>query len=295
MLLTASAGFDLAHENYIFTMEDIKPTSTGPQEFTNVAIIRRFTVQTERDVIRDLRLKANGIRDNPDGQSSGGLEQAMRGLPDYVLSDIITGDGECIRYIKRSIPSPVDVEGKAPDEKLHITFGYIPTPMIEKRKREEGDPDFNWYMDTLSNGFLNNARMGERWRMVLRLDNGDLPDRGKVYTLVNDGTTNSWTIKTIPGPYVIKDALGVVGLLYDSYRTRESIEELPDISYLALQEDVGKAIKSLLTNSAIQSSHQQASDGSEESTMRSLEQDPQLQRELYKRFSEEHRNAARYN
>lgn len=235
-------------------------------QLTEILIPKRFTQPTEEEVIDLLKTKAQEIRGRtrlilPDGIQSGSkrpLESVLESLPATVISDIATGDADCIGFIRKNTAvMPESVQPKL--SYAHISFGYLPEEFIEMNRQGGEINNYKWFVAAMVDPGVKEAGSGKRWHFKLLTQEGNLPDRAELDVLLKHLTHGSRTFDISRIHYDPVEVADVIDSLYSAVNTSEKLSLLEDLSanvieeaalnpVLALRENVG-AILSVASNS----------------------------------------------
>lgn len=231
-------------------------------DITKVVLPVRYTEPTEDEVVDYLRKKAEELRGPklilPNGcnNNHGTLDDAIKNLPDKILTDLVNEDETCLRFVRQHTPAHALKEGEAPRQYVHVLYGVIPSQIIENYSQRGEIKSENWFKAALSNDELQKDGFGQKWFAKILLYNGMLPDEDEMFVLIDHCTDNSRTLTVSRTNYDTAEVGDVINALYEGiYASNQGkptqdhqIGELKDVSDEVLMQMAVGPVKAFHEN-----------------------------------------------
>lgn len=238
------------------------PMGRKSLDLTKVVLPVRYTEPTEDEVVDYLRRKAEELKGPklilPNGcnNNHGTLDDAIKNLPDKILTDLVNGDEACLKFVRNHTPAPVLKEGESPRQYVHVLYGVIPSVIIENYSQRGEIKSENWFKATLSNEGLQKDGFGQRWFAKILLYNGMLPNEDEMFTLIKHCVDNSRTLTVSRTNYNTAEVEDVINALYEGiYASNQGkptqdhqIGELKDVSSEVLMQMAAMPVKAFHEN-----------------------------------------------
>ncbi|MBI4453190.1 hypothetical protein HY636_00940 [Candidatus Woesearchaeota archaeon] len=238
-------GYKSVSPNSVYVSNDTKQIEVNgePILVNGVIILRRYTTQTEEDVVSYLQEKVRkllpwklfGVSDNDTliTKALSPLEQSMLALPKEALKDIQENDA-CIDFIKRMTSAPPKITGGI-EKCVRLSYGLMPYAIIEKGEREGIIQDRSWYEKGLSDDKLPKD-LGEKLRITLPLtDEWALPaglSDMKVLLEYNTRVSDALMVITHGSDNLVRrfpeETTSIVSAFYAGFRTTKHIKGIED-------------------------------------------------------------------
>jgi len=201
-----------------------------------IILPKRYILPTEDQVIEYLQQKVKYVEDSIAWHLLGGshvsektsLERAIIDLPIQLRKDLGRGEEECMKFVRSHTPAPALSDEEPSLQYMYIKYGLIPNEIIIKKRRDINNS--HWYESALSQEILRENGLGERWIMRILLDEGSLPERSEIDTLLNHGTSRSQTLYISQDYYSTREVEEVMDFVYEYLPLPEQITLLPDIT-----------------------------------------------------------------
>ena len=220
-------GYTAVFDNLVYTKREQvilncdNPVGEQSIDITKVIMPVRFTEPTEDQVVDYLRKKAEELRGPklvlPAGceNHNGTLNDAIKNLPDKILTDLVNEDEACLGFVRKNTPARALKEGEAPRQYVHLMYGILPSQIIEAYSQRGEIKDETWFKAALSHEQLQKDGFGQRWTAKILLYNGMLPDEDEMFTLINHCVDNSRTLIVNKVNYDVKEVEGVINAIYE--------------------------------------------------------------------------------
>lgn len=180
-------GYETPFPNSVYVSHDTKTIDVNgePTNVKRVVILTRYLTQTEEDVVRYLREKANnlaplksfGVSESFLSELSP-LERSMIALPEIIIENIKSGHEGCTEFLKQTTSAPEKDENSIRNnigKCIQLRYGLIPYSTIEKGNHEGLITSSDWYQQKLSDDKLPKG-IGEMVRAILPLtEDWELP------------------------------------------------------------------------------------------------------------------------
>src|SRR3989338_86356 len=212
-----------------------------------VLTLSRHTVPHEAGVVSYLQKRVTEIGFAPNIMLPGStnqeinLETLIKGLPDSVLMDIMSGKQDCLDFIRANTSALPLKEGEQPTTRLTARYGLIPEEIIEVNKQAGSIDSPLWYDTALIK--LREAGLGDK--ILLNLSYGEnLPLREELAVLLKHGVHESQTLSMNRIHYDSAEFTPLFDFLYKNYPTKDGVEYMRDDSEKILE---AKAIEPVLS------------------------------------------------
>ncbi len=213
-----------------------------PADLRQIAIVDRIMAITKEDVVSHLKALASEIIDSPQlvADPSNRLEARLRMLPNRFIAEFAAGDSRWDNVIKRSTKALVSREKQRPEGKLRVRYGLLPAETLRYTDDERK------YIATLTDGILKARNLGERLDLSLGIYDGLLPpfEHIKIMLRYCQKFGDALSFRGCPDLLQL-ELTHVVGVLYASFRTKESLQAVSDITPVMLEERCREGLEGL--------------------------------------------------
>lgn len=255
-------GYTAVFDNLVYTKREQvilngdNPMGGKSADLTKVVLPVRFTEVTEDQVVDYLRKKAEELRGpklvlpSSCENHSGTLDDAIKKLPDQILSDLANEDEACLTFLRNNTPARALKEGETPKQYVHLMYGVLPSQIIEAYSQRGEIKDETWFKAALLHEQLQKDGFGQRWTARILLYDGMLPDEDEMFVLIRHCVDNSRTLIVNKVNYNVKEVEDVVNAFYEGVYAlnnglatpNNQIGELRDASEDALKENVAGVV-----------------------------------------------------
>ncbi len=173
------------------------------------------------------------------------LEQVLIALPERHQRELKSRHEELLDFLRRKIPAPALEEGQEPPSYVQLTYGVIPSMIVEEHKKTGSIRSGDWYESALNDLSLRKVGFGKQWDMQLRLDEeGVLPPQADMQVLAQYGQLSGRTLNVSASlsPEPMQKTLDT---LYSGLTNKEDLALLDDVSSKIKESDATVAVMQL--------------------------------------------------